>query len=386
MRLEMADRPRIVLLAFDGFPLHCFGPSITPNLWRLGEEGGFAPEGGRGGLPSTTYPAFASLLTGMNQRKTGVRTTAQKPGAVPGWAGGARCVAPTIVHIAQAAGLKTAVVMGDHKLQKVLGLHESAAAWPPAGVIPTGAPLDAHGYPTNAAVRPHALEAASDPGVGLLFVHFNETDTLGHDHGPSAADTRDCVSAADLVVGELMAALEPDWSRNVFAVVSDHDMIRRLPLPSIDPLASRECAGLVDDWISDAAAAWLHLTSGVDAHMAINRLSAVPGVEAWRWREPNIMLLLAAAGRVFDRQHIPAGRVHGGIRTARTLAIVGGGHPAVAGIGVSLETRLPRLQDWAPTLAAILGLDLPDVDGIDLLEAAEMQSADSGPGDEATTR
>jgi hypothetical protein len=47
---------------------------------------------------------------------------------------------------------------------------------------------------------------------------------------------------------------------------------------------------------------------------------------------------------------------------------------------------LPRLQDWAPTLAAILGLDLPDVDGIDLLEAAEMQSADSGPGDEATTR
>lgn len=32
----MADRPRIVLLAFDGFPLHCFGPSITPNLWHLG--------------------------------------------------------------------------------------------------------------------------------------------------------------------------------------------------------------------------------------------------------------------------------------------------------------------------------------------------------------
>jgi arylsulfatase A-like enzyme len=371
----MADRPRIVLLAFDGFPFGCFGPLVTPNLWRLGEEGGFAHEGGRSGVPSTTYPAFASLLTGMNQQKTGVRTTAQKPGAVPGWAGGARCLTPTIIHRARAAGLRTAVAMGDHKLQKVLGLHEVGRAWPPAAVVPEGTPLDAHGYPTNAAVRPLALEAAGDPDVDLLFAHFNETDTLGHDLGPGAAQTRDCVRAADAIVGELMAALQPDWGRTVLAVVSDHDMVRRLPLPPINPLLSSECVGLVDDWISDGAAAWLHLTAGVDAHMAINRLSAVPGVEAWRWREPNIMLLLAEPGRVFDGQPIPVGGIHGGMRAARTLAIVGGGHAAVGEIGVRVDARSPRLQDWAPTFAGVLGLDLPDADGIDLLETSEMQSA-----------
>ena len=60
----MPDQPKIVILAFDGFPLTAFGLPLTPNMWRLGEEGGFAPDGGRTGLPSTTYPSFATLLTG----------------------------------------------------------------------------------------------------------------------------------------------------------------------------------------------------------------------------------------------------------------------------------------------------------------------------------
>ncbi len=371
----MAETPRIVLLAFDGFPLHAFGRTITPNLWRLGEEGGYSPDGGRSGLPSTTYPAFTSLLTGMNQQKTGVRTTAQRAGAVPGWAGGARSLVPTIIHAARNAGLRAAAVMGDHKLQRVLGLREIDRAWPPAAIVPEGTELDAHGYPTNAAVRPHALEAAGDRDLDLLFVHFNETDTLGHDLGPGAKETLECARAADAIVGELLRMLRPDWDRTVVAVVSDHDMIRRLPLPPLDPTASRECAGLVDDWIADGAAAWLHLTSGVDAHMAINRLAAVEGVEAWRWREPNILLLLAATGRVFDGQPIPVGGIHGGMRTARTLAIVGGGHPAVCGIAASIEGRSPRLQDWSPTLAGLLGFELRDADGLDLLEPSALQSA-----------
>ena len=371
----MADRPRIVLLAFDGFPLHAFRETATPKLWRLGQEGGFAPDGGRSGLPSTSYPAFAGLLTGMNQRRTGIRTTAQRPGTVPGWAGMDRSSATTMIHAACDAGLQSAVVMGDQKLQRVLRLDEIERAWPPAGIVPEGTDLDAHGYPTNAAVRPFALEAAADRDLDLLFVQFNETDTLGHDLGPTAAGTIDCVRAADVIVGELLEALEPDWHRTVVAVVSDHHMMRRLPFPAIDPTASRDCAGLVDDWIADGCAAWLRLTSGVDAHMAINRLAALEGVENWRWLEPNVLLLLAAPGRVFSAQSLPIAGIHGSLSTARTLAIVGGGNPAVADIASSIVGRSPRLMDWAPTLAGILNVDLPDTDGFDLLAESELESA-----------
>jgi arylsulfatase A-like enzyme len=371
----MADKRRIVLLAFDGFPLNAFRRTATPNLWRLGQEGGFAPEGGRSGLPSTTYPAFTCLLTGMSQRLTGVRTTAQRPGAVPGWAGTDRTIATTIVHAARDAGLRSAVVMGDHKLQRVLRLDEVDRAWPTDGIVPDGTEVDAYGYPTNAAIRPFVLEAAADRDLDLLFAQFNETDTLGHDLGPTAAETLDCVRAADAIVGEVVEALAPDWDRTVIAVVSDHDMMRRLPFPAIDPTAPRDCAGLIDDWIADGCAAWLRLTSGVDAHMAINRLAALEGVENWRWREPDTLLLLAAPGRVFASPSVPISGIHGSLSTARTLAIVGGGHPAVAYLASAIACRSPRLVDWAPTLAGILNVDLPDADGFDLLAESEMESA-----------
>jgi len=371
----MSIGPRVVLLAFDGFPLHALGRTVTPNLWRLCQEGGFSPEGGRCSLPSTTYPGFASLLTGAGQWKTGVRTTSHRPGAVPGWAGADRTSLTTIVHAARDAGLSTAVVMGDQKLQKVLRLDEMAVAWPPAGVVPDGTELDSLGYPTNAAIRPHVLAGAEDPDVDLLFVHLNETDTMGHNLGPNALETIECAHAADTIVGELLERIAPDWDRTVIAVVSDHDMARRLPYLAIDPIASLDCFGLVDDWIADGCAAWLHLAPGAIAHMAISRLSALNGVEGWRWREPNILLLHAAPGRTFAAPWIPANGLHGSADTARTLAIVGGGHPAVSRIAASISKRPPRLKDWAPTFADILGIELPEAEGMVLMEEPQLQSS-----------
>jgi hypothetical protein len=377
MRLTMSAKPRVVLLAFDGFPLAALGKATTPNLWRLAQEGGFSSDGGRTGLPSTTYPSFATLLTGAGQARTGIRTTAQQPGAVPGWAGSNRCAVPTIIHAAVGAGLKATAVMGDQKLAQILRLDEIDGTWPPHGLVPDGMTVDAHGYPTNAAVRPHALLAAADPSLDLLFIHFNETDTLGHDLGPGANATLECVRAADEIVGELVDALAPDWDRTVLAVASDHDMARRLPYPAIDPMSSHDCAGLIDDWIADGCAAWLRLTAGVDAHMAITHLAALDGVEGWRWREPDVLLLLAAPGRVFSAPWIPVAGIHGSTATDRTLAIVGGGHPAVADLAGSIAAASPRLRDWAPTLAALLDIELPEADGIDLLELPAMRSAGS---------
>jgi len=371
----MFAKTRIVLLAFDGFPLAALGPAITPNLWRLAQDGGYSSEGGRSGLPSTTYPSFASLLTGASQGRTGIRTTAQQAGAVPGWAGTNRCAVPTIIHAALGSGLRATAVMGDQKLVRILRLDEIDGIWPPHALVPDGTAVDAHGYPTNAAVRPHVLRAAADPDLDFLFIHLNETDTLGHDLGPGASVTIECVRSADESVGEVVEALAPDWDRTVVAVASDHDMSRRLPYPAIDPTASHDCAGLIDDWIADGSAAWLRLTTGVDAHMAIARLAALDGVEGWRWREPDVLLLLAAPGRVFAAPWIPVAGIHGSTATDRTLAIVGGGHPAVAGLGESIAAWAPRLRDWAPTLAGLLDIDLPDADGTDLLEERAVRSA-----------
>ncbi len=371
----MTNRPRIVLLAFDGFPLHALRRTVTPNLWRLCQMADVAGDGGHCDLPSTTYPGFSSLLTGAGQWKTGVRTTAQRPGAVPGWAGTDRTLMPTLGHAAQSAGLETDVVMGDQKLLKVLRFDELDRVWPSGAIVPDGTELDAHGYPTNAAVRPFLLAAAEDPEVDFLFAHLNETDTLGHDLGPSAPETFECANEADAIVGELLQRLAPDWNRTVLVAVSDHDMARRIPFPAIDPTASADCTGLAAEWIADGCAAWLRLAPGVDTHLAIDRFAALDGIETWRWRDPDVLLLAAAPGRVFDAPWIPARGIHGSVATARTMAVVGGGHPAVAELAAAIRSRAPCLRDWAPTLARLLDVDLPDADGLDLLENARLEPA-----------
>jgi hypothetical protein len=54
---------------------------------------------------------------------------------------------------------------------------------------------------------------------------------------------------------------------------------------------------------------------------------------------------------------------------------VGGGHPAVGRIATAIAERSPRLQDWSPTLATLLDVELPAADGLNLLEQAELESA-----------
>ena len=57
---------------------------------------------------------------------------------------------------------------------------------------------------------------------------------------------------------------------------------------------------------------------------------------------------------------------HGGPATARTVALVGGGHPHVPAIARTLARRRPHLADWAPTIAGVLGLELSPTDGVSL--------------------
>jgi len=365
----MFSGPRVVLVAFDGFPLQAIGPELTPNLLRLAESGGRAPEGGRSGLPSTTYPGSISLLTGCSRTVSGVRTTSRKRDAVPGWAGSDVSLVPTILHEAHDAGLPTAAVFGDHRLQRVAHLEDEDWAWPAGGEVPNEIPVDAHGYPVNAAVLPHLLAAADDSEIALVYGHLNETDTLGHDLGPNAPETLDCVRATDRCLRLLMDALEPDWNRTIVIVTSDHDMEARVAADPID-LSPALADGLICDWIADASAAFARLAIGVDHDRAIAGLRRLDGIAGWRSYDPDMLLLLAAPGRVFAGQRVHAGGTHGNRSTSRTLAIVGGGHPIASALGKAIDAAPPRLRDWAPTIAAILGVELPAADGDPIVESA----------------
>ena len=324
-------RPRVLLLGLDGFPPSGVTPADTPVLWALGESGGRAREGGGADLPSTTYPGFAALLTGRHGSRAdrtspwhGVRTTSHDGLAVPGWAGRRSVRGQTLLHVARDAGLWAGAILGDHKLHRVLRLGD-LTRWPAGGRVPEGAVTDAHGYPANAAVRGPLLAAAAADDWDVLFVHLNEVDTLGHDLGPEDPRTIAGRRNTDELVGELLEALRPAWTRTTVMVASDHGMDAVADLPAIDRAAAGEAIASLD------------------------------GVAGWVPHGTRRLLVLARPGRRFAGSHHRGG-VHGSPSTARTVAIVGGGHDAVASIARSIALRPPHLADWAPAAAAVLGV------------------------------
>ena len=346
----------MVLLGLDGFPPGVISPQITPRLWRLGESGGRAAYGVTA-LPSTTYPGFASLLTGCLPANHGVRTTAGTPGRVR---------VPTLFDACAGAGLRSAAIQGDHLMHAFLGTEVAGVIWP-RHPLPSELPLDAHGYPTNEAVLPHLLGAVHDRSIGFLFGHLNEADTVGHDTGPDSPESLACYRATDGVVGMVLDALAQDWDRTVVMVVSDHDMERCSDAPPIDLLARADVRDLADQVVYDGGAAVLYLGTRADPKAAVLALRGIPGIQECA-ADDRVIVAGAQPGHVFGAWLAGRNGFHGGPATARTVALVGGGHLAARQIGSGIAARPPHLADWAPTIASLLGLSLPGVDGHDLLD------------------
>jgi arylsulfatase A-like enzyme len=364
------EPPRIVLLSLDSFRHDAISPELTPNLWALASEGGFAPDGGRCQLPSVTYPSHATLLTGNLPLRHGIRTNVSghpRPGTVPGWAGETHVVGPTIFDGCRDAGLRSAAIFGDQFLWTIINPVAADVSWPYGGVIPDGAEVDVFGYPTNASSHPHVIEAAREREIGFVFGHYTDPDTIGHLYGPDAEETHACYRATDALVGEVITELQIDWNRLVLIVLSDHGM-ELIPNNRIDLLSIPEVAAIVSDVIEEGGCALVRLREAVDSEQAIAILSGIPGVAQVHCGAPGDLLIEAAPDAFFwstqPPKFIKAG--HGGASTCKTLAIVASGHPAVPSIATSIRALPPHLADWAPTIASILRVELGPTDGKDL--------------------
>jgi arylsulfatase A-like enzyme len=247
--------------------------------------------------------------------------------------------------------------MGDDR--GLLCTGAASVRWPPDDAIPEGVPLDAHGYPANAAVRPHLLKALEDRAVPFVFGHINEADTVGHDLGPESEAALSCYRQTDGLVGEVLDALQSGWSETVVIIVSDHDMEARTPTPPIDVTADPQFAELSDGVIPDGGAALVHLRPGITQERAGTVLVRVDGVASWEMGGRELLILGARPGRIFAAPVHHAGGFHGGPATARTVAIVGGGHPAVPGIASRIAQTRPHLGSWAAVILDLLQVRAP---------------------------
>ena len=192
----------IVLISIDGLRPDALDLANTPVLDNMRREGAYCPHA-QTVDPSLTLPSHASMLSGMVPDKHGIHWNAP----YIGWPG---MTGPTVFNILQEVGLTSAMVYGKDSLNYI--------------VLPNGADIVFGDNVHDPVIRDEALKMIEAGLPNLLFVHFPDTDRVGHDYGWMSENQLYAINFVDGLIGELRSAVEnKGYNHNtLWIVTSDH--------------------------------------------------------------------------------------------------------------------------------------------------------------------
>ncbi len=394
-----------------------------PNLRRLRDEGTHA-SAVTSVDPSVTFPAHTTLVTGVSPSRHGIIAnnpfdpTGKNQG---GWYWYAEDIhAPTLWDAATGAGLTTGnvswpVTVGarmtfsvpqiwraetadDAKLTRAVstpGLLQEAEAV--LGPYPPGERSDVPADTARAALCAWLVE---EHRPDLTFCYMTALDYQQHAYGPARPELRETLEATDALVGRIVAAAarRADGPARV-VVVSDHGIAHVVRDVQLNVVLAEAGLMKIDDdgdvtswdayaWSSGGSAAiWLRtprdeaLRARVRAVLQACVADPELGLEGFRETEPPMSGDEPFA--LFDVAALTETHLGEKRSGPRVTATNGGGHgfrPAhremdatflAAGPGIPAGRTLGRIAmtDVAPTLAALLGLELLQAEGRDVLSA-----------------
>lgn len=415
-----ADR-HVVLISVDGMSSDFYlradelGLKI-PNLRHLMKEGSYA-EGVQSIMPSLTFPAHISLVTGVSPVKHGVVSNGIFD---PGYRKGAGpynfyedITARTLFDAVADKGLKSGSVwwpvtmsapiaynLPDLEVTDVLRarlvLHLSspevrALVPDPEAIVGMGGADELDGLRTRIALDFLRRKPA------FLAIHFTELDTAEHDHGPRSPEALAALEKTDAYIGEILATVREAGmeASTTVAVASDHGFlpvekeVRVGSLFAALGLLDVNAEGVLADWrafpwhAGGSSAIYIHpqAPSGTAALVdkAIDLLASRPERpvhKVYRGEElarlsgfPGAYAVLDAASGVFF-----SSRLTGPVTSDTSLRGVHGHTPDRPELSASFLIRGPKIRagqrigkvnilDVAPTLARILDVDLGPVEG-----------------------
>ena len=433
-----AGPKHVILISVDGLvPDYYLNPDSysarVPNLREVLKIGSHS-KGVEGVFPTVTYPNHAAAVTGVDPATSGiVANTPFDPLNLSngGWYWYTEQLrVPAIWDVARDSGLSTGTVYwpvtvgarvdhnfpeyrrvecdDDVKLLRSMATPGLVAAIESQfGTIPGERLNDT--IRTNAAV--HIIEKHRP---NLLLVHLTDLDGAQHRHGPGSREAIETLEKIDEYIGRMReavagAGIEPETA---WIVISDHGFRRvawdfnpRVVLASLGHLDLNDNDEVID-WRVDA-----QTSGGTFALMArdgvqrgtieeitewFQRLAANPRFGIARLYTPEDLAKDGAFPESFlageTGGEFKVGRaVRGPLVTATSTRGMHGYHPShpdqlasllLWGKGIRAGEQIPagRLIDVAPTIARLLGLEMPPVQGKALKEVLTRQvaAADSG--------
>lgn len=223
-RGEMARRPTVVLVSFDGFRADYLDRFAAPNLQSVAARGARARQGMRAVFPTKTFPNHISLVTGLYAEDHGiVANSFYDPGRGETYSIGT----PTVVDGSWYRG-EPIWVTAERQ-----GMVTASYFWVGSeaaiqGIRPTT--WKAYDGRTSHTARVDSVLAwlrrsdASRPH--LVTLYMSAVDDAGHRHGPDATETGAAIADVDAALGRLVAGLDAlPFARDItLVVVSDHGM------------------------------------------------------------------------------------------------------------------------------------------------------------------
>jgi predicted AlkP superfamily pyrophosphatase or phosphodiesterase len=424
-RAEPAKDQHVILVSIDGFPAYLWhDPTLmVPNLRKLA-AGGASAKALTVSNPSITWINHTTLVTGVEPRKHGVLFNGllvRKDGVPPvieQWADKSRMVfVPTLYDVAHQAGLTTAesdwvaitnpgtinwsfaeLPKPDDAVVKEMiaaGVAtEEEIGWMQMGPNRKGVPfLDSMW--TRAAI--HLFETHRP---NLLLYHTLNTDYSHHMHGPRSGPGFTALELADRLLGDLIDAVDRSGLREKTTIVVATDHGFKKVTQFVQPNVALKKAGLArglgptvsscDAYVmAQGGMAFAYVTNPARRSELLPRLremfSTMEGIaeviDGEKGHELGMptpdentgmgdLILFASEGYAFRKDVtgedvvVPAvnyGGTHGYPASDPELDGIFIAH----GPNIKPGTVVDRVSnlDVAPTLARIMGLTLPEVDG-----------------------
>lgn len=434
-------RPRraehVVLISIDGLrPEFYLDPSWPAPMLRQLMARGVHAEVVEGIYPTVTYPSHTTLITGARPARHGIYYNSPfEPGGSTGrwyWEASAIRV-PTLFDLVRAAGLKSAaigwpVTVGapiDWNVPEVWSLDKDAdpievirAACEPKDLLaeiereatgrlrPENFLIDHQTRDDRAGDAAAYLLTTYKPA--LLALHLIGTDHFQHEDGRQSDRVERAVASADRAIAQIYEAAEQAGMLETaaFVVTGDHGHINIHT--ALSPNVALVRAGLMSEardrgpWRATfhtaAASAFLHLADPNDHEAAelarhaiedlpapaldlfrivereeLDRLGAAPEAVFALAPRPGIQFYDLAIGPLV----LPAkGSTHGYLPNEPQMAT--GFLAAGAGITRGTAAKL-QMVDIAPFVAELLGLRLPEAEGIPPLGFLRSLRAPSKP-------
>jgi alkaline phosphatase D len=210
--------PPVLVIAIDGFRHDFAKKHDAPNISRFMREGATA-EALIPSFPSTTFPNFHTMATGLHPERHGIvamvfRDPAKDKAFVykknsreSEWYGGT-----PIWEVAESKGIKTATYFWPGTDAGINGKFPS--------FFKVYNPRATHEERVEQVSAWMRLPAPERPG--LIIVYFSDVDYQGHQHGPDSQQVAEAVKKCDASFGRLVEqarAIAPDVN---IVLVSDH--------------------------------------------------------------------------------------------------------------------------------------------------------------------